>query len=316
MATAISCGGGDDDDTSADPDASRSGADASSTTADAAPIPDAAPSADATDYDPTGGIDTPGEHGGVDCPDSDVTEFTLALDGVTSHIFSGVVTGAVGNGQFYVQGSGSQELFGTVPTDVAGNYSVNVPIFCGDQLVKLMWTNATCSYVIVYDVSSTGCVDPDIRITMLWDDIGRDWELHLIKPGGQINDNATDCTWTSCIGSSPDWGVIGDPADDPHKDVDNTGAYGPENIWLAGPESGTYTVMVEHWNGSGDPASDGTVIFNVAGQPITVVDISDLAPYWVWTAGTIDFPAGTVTPSTATYDCTANWSGGCRDAIP
>lgn len=315
---AVACGGDDDDDDVAgDPDASNSGADAASTPVpDAAPIPDAAPSPDASTYDPTGGIDTPGEHGGTDCPDSDITEFTLALDGVTRHLFEGVIVGADGDGAFYVEGTGNQELFGTIPTDGDGVYAVDVPLFCGDQLVKMMWTNDTCPYVIVFSVAVTTCVDPDIRVTLTWDAIGDDWELHLIKPGGRINDHATDCTWDSCISDSPDWGEVGDPSDDPHKDVDNTGAYGPENIWLAGPETGTYTVMVEHWGSGGDPLSDGSVIFNVAGQPITVVDTQDLPPSWVWTAGTIEFPGGSVTPSTERYNCTGNWSGGCNDAIP
>lgn len=317
VTTVAACGGGAGDDDGTGTVDAAGGADSASVTPDAAaPIADASPPADAASYDPTGGIDTPGEHGGAGCPDSEVTEFTVSVDGATSRVFAGTVTGADGNGQFYVKGAGNQELFGTIPTNVEGSYSVNVPIFCGSQLVKLMWTNATCPYVIVYDVTAINCVDPDLRITLLWDELGADWELHLIKEGGRINDNATDCTWTSCIGVSPDWGVPGDPADDPHKDVDNTGAYGPENIWLAGPESGTYTVMVEHWSSSGDPSSDGTVIFNAAGQPITVVSIENLAPHWVWTAGTITFPGGTVNPGVDTYDCTATWSSGCTADIP
>jgi hypothetical protein len=267
-------------------------------------------------HDPSGGITDPGEHGGVGCPDSDVTVFSLALGAATSNVFAGIVTGAVGNGTFYVAGDGTQELFGTIPTDAGGNYSVNVPLFCGAQLVKLHWANATCSYDIVIDVSTDACVQPDIRITLGWDATGIDWELHLIKPGGTINDNATDCTWTSCIGVSPDWGVLGDATDDPSKDVDNTGAFGPENIVMRGPETGTYTVMVEHWNQSGDPMSDGTVILNIAGQPITVVSYADLIPFHVWTAATITFPGGVVATSQADHDCSANWLDGCRDAIP
>jgi hypothetical protein len=242
--------------------------------------------------------------------------FTIAAGAVTSQSFSGLVTGATGNGQFYVRGTANQELFGTVPTDANGNYDVTVPLFCGAQLVKLHWVNATCAYDIVYDVTTDSCTEPDIRITMGWDELGLDWELHLIKPGGKINDNATDCTWTSCIGTAPDWGVQGSTADDPTKDVDNTGNFGPENILLSGPEPGTYTVMVEHWNGGGSPMSDGTVILNVAGKPIVVQQTMDLAPFHVWTAATITYPGGIIPPSSAIYDCSANWSSGCRDSIP
>jgi len=125
----------------------------------------------------------------------------------------------------------------------------------------------------------------------------------------------TDCTWTTCIGTSPDWGVMADTSDDPHKDVDNTGNYGPENIFYPKPEDGTYTVMVEHW-GAGTPDSDGQVTINVLGQPPVVVDITDFAAHHVFTAATIEWPSKTVTVVGTDYDCNATWSGGCTAEIP
>ena len=77
----------------------------------------------------------------------------------------------------------------------------------------------------------------------------------------------------------------------------------------------TYTVMVEHW-GSGDPSSDGRVIFNVGGNAPVVVDLEDLAPQSVWTAGTISWPAGTVQTSQEVFDCSGSWSSGCTAPIP
>lgn len=158
-------------------------------------------------------------------------------------------------------------------------------------------------------------VPGDIEIVMQWDDAGDDWELHLVKPGGQINDVATDCTWTSCVYASPDWGAVGDPADDPHKDYDDTDQFGPERIWLANPEPGTYTVLVEHW-GTGLPESDGSVTIEVAGLPLVTVSMNDLAPQHVWTAATITWPSGVVTPSQDVFDCSAEWSGGCTATMP
>ena len=207
----------------------------------------------------------------------------------------------------------SETVAGTVETDGDGDYQKTLPIFCGANLVKLVWNNGTCPLVLVYEVERATCVTADITATIQWDDLGLDWELHLVKPGGRINDPATDCTWTTCISSSPDWGVPGDPSDDPHKDIDNTGNYGPENIWLAGPETGRYTVLVEHWGG-GQPSS-GFVTLNVGGQVHTVA-ITGLVSRHVWTAATIDWPAGTVTTSQATFDCTASWSSGCTAVLP
>lgn len=141
---------------------------------------------------------------------------------------------------------------------------MTLPLFCGEQTVKLTWSNARCVVAAVVRVVRIDCESEGIRLTLSWDDLGRDFELHLVKQGGRINDNATDCTWTSCLGTGPDWGTLGDATDNPRKYVDNTGAYGPENIYYSAPEDGTYTVLVEHW-GAGTPDSDGQVVFNVAG---------------------------------------------------
>lgn len=264
--------------------------------------------------DPAPNNSTPGEFGCEGCPDSDASGFEV-VEQASSRTFGGTVTGADGNGEFYVQGESGEAIGGTIATDSeTGAYSFTVPLFCGEQLVKCVWSNAAGSYVLVTRVIFENCVTADIRITLTWDGLGQDWELHLIKPGGRINDDATDCTWTSCISESPDWGVQGDASDDPSKDVDNVSFYGPENIFLANPESGTYTVLVEHW-GSGDPNSDGQVVFNVGGQTVSV-SIQDLAPREVWTAGTIEWPSGTVVTGTEVFDCADNWSSGCQADIP
>ena len=137
-----------------------------------------------------------------------------------------------------------------------------------------------------------------------------------MKPGGHINDNLglTDCTWTSCIFTSPDWGVVGDPNDDPHKDYDDVDQFGPERIWMADPEVGTYTVFVEHW-GTGLATSDGFAMIDVGGTIVTV-NMTDLAPQHVWTVATIDWPSGVVTPSQTVFDCGASWSAGCTATLP
>ncbi len=103
-------------------------------------------------------------------------------------------------------------------------------------------------------------------------------------------------------------------AHNPRKDVDNTGAYGPENIYYSAPEDGTYTVLVEHW-GAGTPDSDGQVVFNVAGVT-TLATVENLPSHSVWTVGTIAWPSGEVTTAHSKYDCAADWSGGCRAELP
>lgn len=297
--------GGDDGDNPVDPDAGIQQTFDAGITADAGP----------SQNDPLPTNDSPGEHGGTGCPDSDEATFTLALDSASSNVFSGTIADSVGDGYYYVRGDAGQEVFGYFGVD-AGDFSTELPMFCGTQVVKLKWSNATCSTVVTYAVVNSGCTPPDLRVTLSWDDVGDDWELHLIKPGGRINDNATDCTWTSCIDSSPDWGVTEDASDDPSKDVDNTEAYGPENIVLSGLEAGIYTIMVEHWSSAGAPDSDGSVIINMLGQPVVVAPIEDLPYQSVWTVGTIEMPGKLITTSADIFDCSANWSNGCKAVIP
>jgi hypothetical protein len=152
-------------------------------------------------------------------------------------------------------------------------------------------------------------------ITLQWDDRGRDWELHLIRPGGRINDDASDCTWTSCISEAPDWGQAGVSVDNPRKDTDDTGAGGTERICLPQPAPGLYTILVEHWSSGGSPAADGFVTIEVDGETY-VTEVADLVPHHVWTAATVEWPPGQVEIFTDTTDCSAAWSGGCQLPLP
>lgn len=265
--------------------------------------------------DPAPDADAPGEYTCEGCPDADITDFNLDLGSASTQLFSGNVAGAIGNGQFYLVSAGGQAIGGSIPTSETGSYQFTAPLFCGTQLLKCLWSNESGTYVAVVEIVTSDCVDADIRVTLTWTDQGYDFELHLIKEGGQINDNATDCTWTSCIGAGPDWGTPEDLTDNPRKDVDNTGTYGPENIFYASPEDGTYTVMVEHW-GNGSPESDGQVTINLKDQAPVTIDIADLAPQHVFTAATISWPSKQVSVIGDDYDCSGNWIGGCKDAIP
>jgi len=122
-----------------------------------------------------------------------------------------VISDTVDDGEYYiVSDDGLAAVGGIIPTANNGSFSFEAPLFCGVQIVKCVWSNDVGSYVLVTEVTREDCTDADIQITLGWDDLGQDYELHLVKPGGRINDNATDCTWTSCINQGPDWGVQGD----------------------------------------------------------------------------------------------------------
>lgn len=290
---------------------------------DAQTFPDATVPTDAANLDATAAAcalpEPPLTAGSIDCAGcpSTVTppaSYSLALGNVTTLELEGTVTSAAGDGMYAVIGQSGRRLDGVLSIGASGDWAVTVPLFCGAQQVVLSFCNASGTHSIVYDVTTT-CTEPDLRITIAWDELGDDWELHLIREGGHINEAANDCTWTTCLSGGLDWGVAGDPVDDPLKDVDDVDGYGPENITLQSPAAGAYTLMVEHW-GTGTPGSDGTATLNVLGRPPIVVPIVDLSPRWVRTVATVTFPGGAVVQSTQVHDCTMNWSGGCRDLIP
>ena len=258
------------------------------------------------------------------CPTvAGIDDLEPAVGSETTFAFTGEVSGATGEGVFYVVNAEGQSLGGAIPIEETGLFGVTVPLFCGPQTVKLAWHNDSGTAGVVLTPSTSACTAYALRVTLTWGELGDDFELHLVREGGTINDRtdngsiSNDCTWTTCIGASPDWGVIGDPSDDPVKDIDDTGSYGPENIILTGPEAITYTVLVEHWD-NGDPGADGEVIINVEGGGVVAVPITDLAPLWVMTVATIEFPSGTITPIAEQYDCKAEWglNGGCGAALP
>lgn len=265
--------------------------------------------------DPAPDVTTAGSYTCTGCPNSELPHDTLSLEQATSWTFSGSVQDAAGNGQFYVVlADGSRSLGGAIETNEDGSFEFTAPLFCGTQLVKCVWSNSAGSYVLATEVVVSDCVEPDIRATLSWDGLGQDFELHLIREGGSINDPESDCTWTTCIGSGPDWGTIGDDSDNPLKDVDNTGTYGPENIFLANPASGTYTVMVEHW-GEGEPEAKGAVTLYAGDNGMRIV-LPALAPKHVSTVATISWPAGVITQIDERHDCSATWESGCQASIP
>ena len=273
--------------------------------------------------DPLPSVDQPGTVTCSGCPEIEgITDFVPDVAEATTLTLTGSVVGAGGDGVFFVDDGRGHSVGGHVPND-GGAFEVTVPLFCGEQSVKLAWQNdAGTAGVVVHPVSDA-CTAAAVQVTLTWDALGHDFELHLIRAGGRINDRtddgstSNDCTWNTCIYSSPDWGVIESPDDDPTKDIDDTGSFGPENIALRQPESITYTVMVEHW-GMGSPDADGVVTINVEDGEMLTVPITDLPPHWVVTVATIEFPSGTITLIGERYDCNDEWgvNGGCGAALP
>jgi hypothetical protein len=241
--------------------------------------------------------------------------------GMTSVTISGAALGATGC-EWYVLGGECGVTRGRIATDPDGTgmFEVTVPVFCGDNVVQLVCDGAGGRRVYVRRLAGEAC-NRDLRLTLSWDAVGDDLELHLIREGGTINSDTDDCTWFTCISSSPDWGVAGDPTDDPRKDIDDLDDFGPENIYLENAADGTYHVMVEHWGTLGSP-SDAAVDVAIGETTVARVEETALQTHWIWYVGTVTFPAGTFTPIDTLTDCSAatDWNAGgslgCGLAIP
>jgi hypothetical protein len=255
--------------------------------------------------DPAPNLNTPGSYGCSGCPYTNMTEPFAMNFSSTTNTFTGTVTGATGDGIWYIQQATNKRqptlssLRGVIPTDGStGDYAFTAPLFCGTQIIKCVWSNARGRYVLVVQIIADNCQVADIRVTLTWQRIGTDYDLHLVRPGGCLRTN-NDCYYGN---THPDWGTSGDPRDDPQLDVDCISTCSVENIFLAQPESGTYDVYVHHY--SGDNTVPGTVIFNVNGQSTVAVPFTGISPinnYQLF--GTIEWPSGIIRTSGITPGC-------------
>jgi hypothetical protein len=83
-----------------------------------------------------------------------------------------------------------------------------------------------------------------LLVELVWDSPIGDLDLHVLAPGG-IYGGLLDCHWAN---PNPDWGVPGDPTDDPSLLRDDLAGFGPETFGYGAPLPGDYRVVVDYFS--------------------------------------------------------------------
>lgn len=168
----------------------------------------------------------------------------------------------------------------------------------GDYIAQLVVVNDLGQVSPPCTATTTVTPTQDMWIEMYWQHSGDDMDLHLLAPGGTPR-TSTDCYYSNCIGRffTPDWGQRGYDGDDPHLDMDDIPGTGPENINIAAPAAGVYTVFVNDFPGSTyDPANHVWVNVYIDSALVASFENDLSGENTDWYVCEIDWPAGTVTP--------------------
>jgi len=132
----------------------------------------------------------------------------------------------------------------------------------------------------------------DLSVTLTWDQTTADLDLHLVRPGGSYY-GEDDCYYGN---PEPDWGTVGDGTDNPTLSNDDERG-GPEIVWLAAPEEGTYEVLVHYFFDRSDSGTDvvGSVAITGEGEELASVTSPTFEEGDVWKVGTLDWSSLTFT---------------------
>jgi len=192
---------------------------------------------------------------------------------------SALVTSGTQSNRFDLAWSGSAPDY---------QFSQNIPLFSGDNVVLVNAVNEFGSASDFITVICTTAVE-DIHVQLSWPLLDSDVDLHLIRPGA-VSWGSGDCYFNNM---NPDWGVQGDPSDDPELDIDCITGCTLENIVLSKPENGTYSVKLHYyWDWDLGPTSPSVRIW-VQGTRY------DFGPQYmtdnqVWDVATIEWPSKVV----------------------
>lgn len=171
------------------------------------------------------------------------------------------------------------------------------PLLAGNYFVDLTVVNEAGLRSEPCSITLQAVPGQDLWIELFWSSVDEDMDLHLLKPGGSPRTSG-DCYFANCTVWGPDWGVIGDPSDDPILDLDDIPGTGPENINIENPVDGTYTVFVHdyEWTGYHPEPTDVTVNIYFGGLQVYTTTRTVVGEDTDTYIAMIDTANGVVTP--------------------
>ncbi|RME04437.1 MAG: hypothetical protein D6812_04260 [Deltaproteobacteria bacterium] len=208
-----------------------------------------------------------GAEGCSGCPEITITgdlERSLPPDALDVTV-SGSVTGAQGAGTWRLRNDGLPLVMGGGIHRRDEDFSLSLPALDGESLLEVSFANDRGTARFSIRLLQERTQHRDIRVLLTWDNPLSDLDLHLLRPGGTLG-SPDDCFWATCSPAptgeeerSLDWGVTGDPRDDPLVDLEAHEGFGPESIVLDGAESGDYQIVVTNFGDAQQGPSEAEV---------------------------------------------------------
>ena len=182
-------------------------------------------------------------------------------------------------------------LLATDPNGAQGVSDVRIHAI-RDLVVRMRWQTAPDASCQAHSAEECAGMDLTQRQSVCCGQT--DLDLHLVAPGGTVGDylgscpDESGCSDASCgcedsnipaclnciskgldcayANRHPDWGVLGDPQDNPSLDIDDVRGKGPEVISLNGPVDGDYLVEVHFCNDRIGEATDVSIDIFIKGE--------------------------------------------------
>jgi hypothetical protein len=139
-----------------------------------------------------------------------------------------------------------------------------------------------------------------ITVTLTWN-APVDLDLHMTRNGAQpsfdsAGGDGNDCYWAK---KEADWGVVGNPDDDPFLDKDNTNGTAPEQINLLHNVEKRFDVWVHYTGAVNVVPTTASIALTIMGGSVIMSSQMLTTCGSLWHVGTIDMNMNSFTPSGA-----------------